>query len=98
MHFDDSFVEIISYLCVNGIILHLMDIKEIIKKRRSVLRITQQDLAELSGVSLRTIKDIELGNANPSLSILSKIADILGMEVILNVKDKINETSGSIHK
>lgn len=75
-----------------------MDIKEIIKKRRSVLRITQQDLAELSGVSLRTIKDIELGNANPSLSILSKIADILGMEVILNVKDKINETSGSIHK
>lgn len=74
-----------------------MNIKETIKKRRSVLRITQQDLAELSGVSLRTIKDIESGNANPSLSILSKIADILGMEVILNVKDKINETSRSIH-
>lgn len=75
-----------------------MNIQEIIKRRRSVLRITQQDLAELSGVSLRTIKDIESGNANPSLGILSKVADILGMEVILNVKDKINETGRSVHQ
>lgn len=75
-----------------------MDISEIIKKRRSVLRITQQDLAELSGVSLRTIKDIESGKANPSLNMLSKIADILGMQVGLTIKDLINETSRSIHK
>ncbi len=75
-----------------------MDIREIIKKRRSVLRITQQDLAELSGVSLRTIKDIESGKANPSLNMLSKIADILGMQVGLTIKDLINETSRSIHK
>lgn len=75
-----------------------MDMKDTIKKRRLVLRITQQDLAELSGVSLRTIKDIESGKANPSLNILSKIADILGMQVGLTIKDKINETSRSLYK
>ncbi|MCC8187165.1 MAG: helix-turn-helix domain-containing protein [Bacteroides sp.] len=75
-----------------------MKINEIIKRRRLLLRITQQDLAELSGVSLRTIKDIESGAGNPSLHILSKIADILGMEVSLQVKDKINEAGGSIYK
>lgn len=74
-----------------------MDIKDKIKSRRVVLRITQQDLADLSGVSLRTIKDIESGKANPSLNMLSKIADILGMQVCLTVKDKINETSRSIY-
>ncbi len=88
----------ISYLCVHGMIRHLMNINEIIKRRRLLLRITQQDLAELSGASLRTIKDIESGAANPSLHILSKIADILGMEVSLQVKDKINEAGGSVHK
>ena len=75
-----------------------MNIKDVIKKRRLVLRITQQDLAELSGVSLRTIKDIESGKANPSLHMLSKIADILGMQVGLTIKDKINETSRSLYK
>ncbi len=75
-----------------------MDIKDIIKRRRAVLRITQLDLAELSGVSLRTIKDIESGKANPSLNMLSKVADILGMQVGLTVKDMINETGRSIYK
>lgn len=39
-----------------------MDFYDIIKDRRVLLNITQQDLAEISGVSLRTIKAIEKGN------------------------------------
>ncbi|MFV0554176.1 MAG: helix-turn-helix transcriptional regulator [Mangrovibacterium sp.] len=63
-----------------------MKISEHIKKRRLLLGITQQDLADFSEVSLRTIREIELGKANPSLSTLTSIADVLGMELDLKIK------------
>lgn len=61
-----------------------MAIKEIaqqIQKRRKILQITQEDLSEISGVSLRTIKAIESGDANPTLEILSKVLKPLGLSV-----------------
>lgn len=66
-----------------------MDIAKDIKERRSQLRISQQDLAEISEVSLATIKDIERGKGNPSLTTLEKIADVLGMEVVLQIKQMV---------
>ena len=50
-----------------------MSLREVIKARRKVLGLSQQDLAEMSGVSLPTVKDIERGLANPSLSTISKL-------------------------
>jgi putative transcriptional regulator len=50
-----------------------------IKNRRRLLKITQGDLAELSGVSLRTIKAIEKGSANPKLDLLLRILESLGL-------------------
>ena len=47
---------------------------------------TQYDLAELSAVSLRTIKEVESGKGNPSLITLNKIAQVLGMELQLVVR------------
>lgn len=64
-----------------------MSLHKTIKERRTILRLTQQDLAEMSGIGLRTLKEIEGGKGNPSLSILNKIADILGMEVKLVIKE-----------
>lgn len=66
-----------------------MDIAKDIKERRSQLGISQQDLAEISEVSLATIKDIERGKGNPSLTTLEKIADVLGMEVMLQIKQMV---------
>lgn len=60
-----------------------------IKARRKVLDISQQDLAEMSGISLPTVKDIERGLANPSLSTISKLLDVLGMEIVYRVRQKI---------
>jgi y4mF family transcriptional regulator len=65
-----------------------MYIDQIIKERRSLLGITQQDLADISGVGLRTIKQIETGKGNPAMNTLLKIADVLGMEIILQLKNK----------
>ncbi len=57
-----------------------------IKERRKTLRVTQLQLAELAGVSVNTLYKIERGQANPTLETLTKIANILGLEVCLKVK------------
>lgn len=61
-----------------------MTIEQIIsacRTRRKKLRITQLDLAELSGVSLRTVKAIEKGSANPTLGHLVRILESLGLAI-----------------
>ncbi len=58
-----------------------------IKERREVLQVTQEGLAQLSGVGLRTLKQFESGKGNPTLSTLHKIADVLGMEICLKIKN-----------
>ena len=62
-----------------------MDIVETLKQRRKELGITQEQLAEIADVGLRSLKAIECGKANPTLDTLSKLADVLGMEVKLVV-------------
>lgn len=66
--------------------MHLLAIYQKIKERRSLLGITQQDLADISGVSLRTIKEIETGKGNPAVNTLVKILDVLGLEPDLKIK------------
>jgi transcriptional regulator with XRE-family HTH domain len=58
-----------------------------IKERREALQVTQERLAELSGVGLRTLKQFESGKGNPTLLTLQKISDVLGMEVCLKIKN-----------
>ena len=60
-----------------------------IKERREMLKITQENLADLSGVGLRTIKLLEAGKANPTYRTIQEIADVLGLELVLQVK-KLN--------
>jgi transcriptional regulator with XRE-family HTH domain len=59
---------------------------EKIKNRRKILNVRQKDLAEISGVALRTIVSVERGEGNPSLETILKLAKVLGMELQLNVK------------
>jgi transcriptional regulator with XRE-family HTH domain len=66
--------------------MHFSELIKTIKERREVLQVTQEGLAELSGVGLRTLKQFESGKGNPTLSTLQKIADVLGMEVCLKIK------------
>lgn len=54
------------------------------RERRKVLHLRQKDLAELAGVTLRGLTDLERGHANPTLKQLAKIADALGLEFSLN--------------
>ena len=63
-----------------------MEYGKLIKERRTVLGLTQQDLADYSGLSLRIIKSVESEQGNPSLKTLEKIAEVLGLELIMKVK------------
>lgn len=70
--------------------MHFNHIIQEIKRRRESLQVTQEMLAELSGVGLRTLKQFESGKGNPTLLTLQKLTDVLGLEVSLTIK-KITE-------
>lgn len=61
---------------------------ETIKVRRKELGITQPHLAELAGISLNTLYKLERGQSNPSLEVLNKLAEVMGMEIKLEVIKK----------
>ncbi|MBP5721920.1 MAG: helix-turn-helix transcriptional regulator [Bacteroidales bacterium] len=66
-----------------------MSFCEVIKDRRKTLSISQQDLAEMAGLGVATIKDIERGKGNPSLSTVARILDVLGMELVFKVRQTV---------
>ena len=77
----------IRYFCTkSSSMMPLHDLVRQIKERRETLKITQETLADLSGVGLRTLKQLEGGKANPTFATLSELADVLGMELVLQVK------------
>lgn len=86
MHIEFVLLMVGRYICSKYALYCTMDIGKTITARRSLLNITQEYLSDISGVGLRTIVQIENGKGNPSLVTLSKIADVLGMEVVLHIK------------
>ena len=66
-----------------------MNIGKVIKERRALLGISQQDLSDYSGVGISAVKDLERGVGNPSIETLKKILDVVGLEMILQVKQTI---------
>ena len=74
--------------------MHFEDLINTIKERRENLKVNQENLAKLSGVGLRTLKQFESGKGNPTLQTIQKIADVLGLEVCLKVKTGITDEEG----
>ena len=72
-----------------SLLCHTMELKDIMKQRREILSLTQQDLAEMAQVGLATIKDIERGKGNPALSTVKKILEVLGIEIDYKVRQTI---------
>ena len=63
------------------------EIIKVIKERKDILKINQEYLAELSEVGIATLKRLESGKGNITLNNLRKIADVLGMELKLELKN-----------
>ena len=71
-----------------------MEIGTLIKNRRQTLRVTQQALSEMSGVSVRMIKAIEGSYANPSVGTLEKILNVLGLQLTIIDRQDAEPTPG----
>ena len=63
------------------------NIGHLLRKRRELLGLLQPQLAAISGVSVRTIQLVEMGKGNPSLDTLIKLADPLGLQIQLSIKE-----------
>lgn len=52
-----------------------------IRSARKDAGITQEDLAHLAGISVRTVRAIETGTGNPSLQAVVAVSDVLGLQL-----------------
>lgn len=66
-----------------------------IKELRSRLKLSQEQLAEISGVSSRTIWSCESGKSNITLEKLQKIANSLGVPLLSLINDESSESIGN---
>jgi len=68
-----------------------MSLGERVKQRRKILKITQQDVASALGVTPQYISLIEQDNTTPSVSLLPKLAEELGITIdyLLTGKESI---------
>ena len=57
-----------------------------IKARRKALRVTQQQVSLLSGIGINTLTKIERGEGNPTLAVIMRVLDTLGLTLETRVK------------
>ena len=65
---------------------YFTDIGEQLRNRRKELGITQPHLAEIAEVSINTLYKIERGEANPTLKVLFRLLEVLGLEIHIGIK------------
>lgn len=61
----------------------MKDLAVQIRSFRRQRKLSQQEMATRAGISLATLQNVEAGNANPSWSTLSALAEILGLYIRL---------------
>ena len=62
------------------------EIGQAVQKRREFLSLKQEDVAEMGGVTPKTIYLVESGKGNFSIDTLQKILSVLGLEVLVQIK------------
>ena len=68
----------------------------VVRQRRRELGITQQDLADLAGVSVRFLRELERGKQSIQLNAFLAVLDALGLEAQIGVRTpttQLNEAS-----
>ena len=61
-------------------------IAEYLVDRRKTLRVSQRELAELSGISLHSLSNIESGRGNPTFAVLYRLCEVLGLRITVGVE------------
>ena len=66
--------------------MNKQEIGKFIQSRRAAFSMKQEDLAELTGITTKTIYLIESGAGNPAVATLEKILEVLGLELSIQIK------------
>ena len=62
---------------------------QLVREKRTAKGITQQELADMAGISLRSVQRMENGEVLPRSYTLRVIAEKLGFDIALTIKDSI---------
>ena len=71
--------------------MNIQEISHLLVARRKALAVSQKELAALTGLSLHTIHNLESGCGNPTLQSLLTLIDVLGLTLMLPVKNQLAE-------
>jgi y4mF family transcriptional regulator len=58
-----------------------MEISKFVKEKRSLVRLTQPELAEKAGVGLRFVRELEQGKETLRLDKVNQVLNLFGYEV-----------------
>ena len=72
---------------INFTVMKIRDIGLFFAKRRKALGVNQKELAELCGISEHALCNLERGAGNPTLKLVTAVADALGLELNLKAMD-----------
>jgi DNA-binding XRE family transcriptional regulator len=70
----------------------LKTLGESIKRKRHQLGYRQADLAELCGITDRTLREVEAGSGKPKIETWFKLGQVLGLDLVF-LQKPINHTS-----
>ena len=65
---------------------NICNIGKIVQERRKELSLKQQDLAEMADVTIKTIYAIENNKGNPTIEVLKRVLNVLGLEIKVQIK------------
>lgn len=66
--------------------MNIVQLGNVIRENRLIKNISQEKLSDMSDVAIKSIHSIELGKGNPSIKTLTKILQILELELIIVAK------------
>lgn len=64
----------------------LMDLGHTVRARRKHLGLTQVDVADLAGVSVRFLRELELGKRSVQFDSVLAVLEVLGLEASFTVR------------
>lgn len=70
-----------------------VSLRDAVRRMRALSGLTQAEFAEHRGVSIKVIKEIERGIANPTVNTLNQIGAVFGLEVSFVRKEGLKSES-----
>ena len=65
--------------------MNIKAIGEMVVERRKMLAVSQRELAKLCGISVHALSNLEGGKGNPTVALLLKVLEILGLKLTIGV-------------